>query len=413
MNEKRNFIGFIWHAFWLALAETFAEKNTVLPGLILLGGGTQSDVGILTSIMIGVPLISQLLFASYLTNKSKKKSFLLFGIYLRVIAFIGVALSIYYFEYFAETTFVLVIFIWMTLFSVSGAFANVSYTDIVGKSFDAAMRKKFFVFRQFIIGIGIFVSAVIVKQILSSIKYPDNYQVAFFTAGGLLFIAAFGFILLKEKPSQISQRYKNIVDVIKAIPGEIKKSDNLKNFIISTNLIGITFVLIPFYVGFVQDKLEITEDVIGTFLVIQIVGMIISNLFWHQLVKKFSFKGMLRVTIIINAILPIIALLLAAMNNISSFYVLFFINGAAISAQKIAYEGVLVEISNESNRPLYTGIFGTLNLATMIVPLLIGTLIVSTGYTILFAVLPVITLSALYFINKMVCPIDLEKEEIV
>lgn len=194
-----------------------------------------------------------------------------------------------------------------------------------------------------------------------------------------MFIAAFGFVLLNEKPSQISQRYKNIKEVIKAIPGEIKKSNNLKNFIISTNLIGITFVLIPFYVGFVKDKLEITEEVIGTFLVIQIVGMIVSNIFWHQLVKRFSFKGMLRVTIIINAILPIAALLLAAMNNISSFYVLFFINGSAISAQKIAYEGVLVEISNESNRPLYTGIFGTLNLATMIVPLLIGAFLVQLG----------------------------------
>jgi len=94
MNTNRNFIGFIWHAFWLALAETFAEKNVVLPALILFTGGTQTQVGILTSLMIGLPLFTQLLFAGYLTSKSRKKNFLLGGIYLRVFAFLGVGMSI-------------------------------------------------------------------------------------------------------------------------------------------------------------------------------------------------------------------------------------------------------------------------------------------------------------------------------
>lgn len=131
--NKRNFAGFIWHAFWLALAETFAEKNTVLPGLIILVGGSQTEVGILTSIMIGVPLFSQIVFASYLTNKPLKKNFLLGGIYLRVFAFAGVGLSIFYFNSFSTLTFIYILFFWMTLFALSGAFAGISYTDIVGK----------------------------------------------------------------------------------------------------------------------------------------------------------------------------------------------------------------------------------------------------------------------------------------
>lgn len=410
MKKDRNFIGFIWHAFWLALAETFAEKNTVLPGLILLAGGTQFDVGILTSIVIGVPLISQLVFASYLTNKPLKKNFLLFGIYLRVTAFIGVALSIYFFEYFAETTFIIVIFVWMSLFSLSGAFAGVSYTDIVGKSFNSDKRKKFFVFRQFITGIGILISAIIVKEILSSINYPHNYQIAFFTAGALLFVASIGFIVLKEKPSKISQKYNSFLDVIKTIPHEIKNSSNLKNFVITTNLIGFTYVLIPFYIGYVKSMYVLSEEIIGSFLLFQITGLIVSNFIWHKLVKVFSFKGMLKTAILVNAILPLLALGLNLFNNMATFYLLFFINGFAISAHKISLEGVMVEISNESNRPLYTGIFGTFNLVSMLIPLLIGVILVNVGYSFLFIVLPLITITAIHFTNKMVCPVDLEKQ---
>ena len=82
MMFDKNSLVFVWHAFWLSLAETFTDKNSVLPGLILLAGGTQTDIGTLTAIMIGVPLISQIVFASLLLKKSYKKKYLLTGIYL-------------------------------------------------------------------------------------------------------------------------------------------------------------------------------------------------------------------------------------------------------------------------------------------------------------------------------------------
>jgi len=294
MIKNRNFFGFSWHAFWLALAETFAEKNTVLPGLILLAGGTQNDVGILTSIMIGVPLFGQLLFAGYLTAKERKKKFLLLGIYLRVFAYAGVGFSIFFFNHFSTSAFILMIFFWMLLFAASGAFAGVSYTDIIGKSFDTDGRKKFFVFRQFLSGAGILISALIVNRILTNINYPDNYQIAFFTAGGLLLTASIGFLLLKEKPSEINKNFGNLFDILRKIPSEIKANANLKYFVLSSNLIGFTFVLIPFYIGYIKNGYTLNEGEIGTFLMLQISGMILSNLLWHKLVKRFSFKGMLR-----------------------------------------------------------------------------------------------------------------------
>ena len=148
---------------------------------------------------------------------------------------------------------------------------------------------------------------------------------------------------------------------------------------------------------------------IGNFLIVQITGMILSNFVWHKAVKKLSFKGMLRISATMLSIVPIAALILALFNNVYFFYILFLLTGSAISAQKIAQEGVLVEISNEINRPLYIGIFGTLNFSSAIFPILLGLIIHSTGYKIVFPALSVITLSALYFINKMICPVDLEK----
>jgi len=408
-NEKRNFIAFNWHAFWLAIAQTFADKNTVLPGLILLSGGTQFELGLLTSIMIGIPMVSQLLFASYLTQKPKKKYFLLLGIYLRVFSFLGVALTLYAVESTNPLFIIYAVFGWMFIFSVSGAFAGVSYTDILGKSISPNTRKRFFVTRQFLNSIGILISAFIVRGILKEIEYPNNYIYMFTAASGLLFIAAMGFLSLKERPSEISNVPKKFTKVLKSIPSIIKSDSNLRNLVISVNLLSVSFTLIPFYISLVKSQSELNKEVIGNFLLYQIIGMILSNFIWIRYTKDKGFKGMFKMTAILYGALPILALLFVSFLPMKYFGIVFFIIGASMSAYKISSESILIEISNENNRPLYSGIYGTLNLTMALFPLIIGLLIANVGFSFVFLISSLLTFSALIYLKKMVCPVDTKK----
>ena len=80
--------------------------------------------------------------------------------------------------------------------------------------------------------------------------------------------------------------------------------------------------------------------------------------------------------------------------------------GASISAYKISGESILIEISNENNRPLYTGIYGTFNLIMALFPLIIGLLLAGLGFRLIFIFSSLLTISALFFLKKMECPID-------
>jgi MFS family permease len=80
--------------------------------------------------------------------------------------------------------------------------------------------------------------------------------------------------------------------------------------------------------------------------------MIFSNILWGKIVKIISFKGMLRIAVLLLFFLSITALVLVQFNNVDYFYILFILIGFSISAHKIAVEGVIIEISNEINRPL-------------------------------------------------------------
>lgn len=403
LNEKRNFLAFAWHSLWLAFAQTFADRNTVLPGLILLVGGTKFQLGILTTILIGVPVFSQLLFAAFLSKKPKKKNYLLAGIYLRVLALGGVALTLSYFKAMSPSTVILMVYLWMIIFTLSGAFAGVSYTDMLGKSIKGELRKKFFVVRQLLSSTGILISALVVRQVLKLYQYPKNYEVAFLLAFGLLIIASFGFIAVKESSTEVINPQLTFFKLLHSIPSVLRKDKNLKYFIIISNLAGFSLTIIPFYIALAKDQFHLNEKLVGNFLLFQIIGMILSNFLWNYIVKKYSFKGVLKSAIILEGMLPIIAIALAYFSTLEYFVILFFISGSALSAHKISFGGMLIEISKDENRALYAGVFGALSLTITIFPLLIGLLINWVSYIPIFIVISIIISSSFFLTKRIEC----------
>ena len=115
---------------------------------------------------------------------------------------------------------------------------------------------------------------------------------------------------------------------------------------------------------------------------------------------------MFKMAITLYGALPILALLFVLFLPINYFGIVFLIIGAAISAYKISGESILIEISNEQNRPLYSGIYGTLNLTVVLFPLMIGILITNFGFPSVFFISSLLTFTALIFIKRLESPID-------
>ena len=76
-DAKVNFLSFLWHALFLALAKNFMDVNTIIPAMLINAGGTTTDLGILTAIMIGGASFMQIAFAGFLFKKIMKKRYLL------------------------------------------------------------------------------------------------------------------------------------------------------------------------------------------------------------------------------------------------------------------------------------------------------------------------------------------------
>ena len=387
------------HAVFLALAKNFMDVDTIIPAMMIDSGGTSLHVGFLTAIMVGGTKFAQLFFASFINNKKYKKGYLLLGINLRIFSLAGLAVLFFNSETLSSGIIIGTIFILMSIFSLSGAFANISYTDILGKSVWHEARKSFFSIKQVVSSIGVFISAFLAGKVLVSNDYPDNYAFLFLIAAFALGIASIGFWNVKEMGASrfIISGIKNYFRVIRE---EIRTNKKFANYLMLVNTQGIVLALMPFLILFAKENFSAGNEAVRTFLIFKVTGGVIIGSFLFYYARRLRYQNLLYLTSFLAFLVPVYVLIIPTFNI---YFLSFLGTGFAYTLHKVAIEGVLLEVSNSKNRALYTGLSGAGSILPAVFPLLGGWLIDQFGFPLFFGLFMGIMLSSVYFIYKLNC----------
>ena len=397
--SKRNFYSLLWHAGFLALAQVFMDVDTIIPAMVVDAGGSAVQIGILTAIMLGGSSFTQLVYAPFISNYHFKKKFLLLGINSRIFSLLGLGLILSFSSRIDESNIIWLIFILITVFSLGGAFSNISFTDILGKSVIQSSRKSFFSIRQVVTGIILFFSALLANKVLTSSEYPANYGYMFFIAFGALFIASLGFWNIKEvTPSRMA--IKNPEHFFQLIKTELKQNQKLKYFLGFINTMGISIALLPFVMLYAKEFYHTESSDTGLFLLYKIIGSVSAGFILFFLAGRYKYRYLMYGSAAFAFSLPLFILF---SSEIPSFIIIFLIGGAILTAYSISMNGVLLEVSGTKNRTLYTGIAGVGNILPALFPLLGGWIIKQLGFQSFFILFMVIILSSLFFIYKINC----------
>ena len=397
-NSKHNYQAFLWHAAFAAIASSFMDVDTIIPSMLINAGGTSIHVGILTEILIGGTRLTQLFFAPFINSKHTKKGLLVTGIFLRVMALTGMALSFFYYVTISNFILISLIFILMTSFSLGGAFATVSYTDILGKSILDDLRKSFFSMRQIISSGGTLLSAWLAGYVLKHVDYPANYFAVFLIAALGLFIASIGFWRLKET---IIDPLPNQIGFWKSITNELKTNKRLPYFLLLTNTLGLNYAILPFILLLGKSKSGMSNEFVSNLLLTKMSGLILAGIFVFFFSKKIKYDTILKISFGLALIFPSVAW--AFQDKIEIYYLTFFLGGLYGSLFLVSSSGILLEISNSTNRAIYAGLSGAGNLLPTLIPLLSGLIIAGMGFNAFFVLTSVITLSSAFFIYKLNC----------
>lgn len=397
---SKNYRYFLWHAFFLAIAIVFTEINTVIPSLILKAGGNEILLGFLTSILVGFPFITKFFFAFFLHSRERKKPYLLMGINIRVISLFLVGFITGNANNIDERLLIVMIFVLMGFFSVGGAFAGISYVDLLGKTVAPAKRRFTMSIKQFLDAIATLLFGFAARFVLGYFKYPENYSLMFFIAAGALLIASGGFWMIKEQKLPLKTEKLKIRDMFHVIKDLSKKDKNLFYYILFLNLSAFSQTTIPFYLAFAKSGFGLSGAEIGNYMILQVIGMIVATPLWYLVSKRGGFKRVIRNCLILAATTPIYALI-ASNFGLTFYSMTFLFTGFSLSARKIAVEGLLIEISEDHNRALYSGISGAFSVVSAVFPILSGIFISILGYNIIFVIVALLILTGLIPLSKI------------
>jgi MFS family permease len=397
--SNRNFWSFLWHAGFLALAKNFMDVDTIIPAMIVEAGGGAMHIGIMTAIMLGGASFTQLFFAPYLSNQSYKKKFLLAGINTRIFALFGLGGLLFMLKG-EQVGYVLwLAFLFITLFSLAGAFANVGYYDILGKSVNPKKRKTFFSSNQIISGVIVLGAAFLVKAVLVWKNFPVNYAFMFFIGGALLLVASGGFWNIRETvPSTMKiSGVKNFLSILKH---ELKSNKKLAYFLGFINTQGIAISFLPFVILYAKETFQTQSSDTGNFLLFKVLGIVFVSFLVLLGAKKLKYNVLLYSNVVLSLLLGALAWRISGIDGLKYIFVM---GGLVYSLYTMSMNGLLLEISGNENRALYTGFAGAGNILPALFPLLGGTLIQFFGFRAFFALFMVIIASASFFIFKIDC----------
>ena len=381
-DKKSDHIRNILHGFFLTIGTTIAEPHTILPLIITHFGGGSILIGFFSSLLRGGAILVQLYAAFHAQSYPKMLPYFRKVLITRFFAwlFIGVVFLI---VGDSNPTFTLwSMGIGLFIFSFSAGFGAIYFKEIVAKIFTHKFRGKTMSTRQFFSGLGAIISGTVAGYILQTYDAPFSFGILFVFSA---FIMGFGYISIgtvaepiKKKIAQKEKSFKLFLqNAYKTL-----QSDKQLKIQVTTFLLAYSYLFaLPFIIVDAKTKISLDGTAIGMIITAQMVGAMLSNLIWG----KLSFAGKNKLIANITISMTILAMFLAFVANSLYFYMLiFFIVGASMDGNRISSGNLLLIISPEEKRPVYSALQMNIVSLGMFFSIIGGVILSLTNYNILY-----------------------------
>jgi hypothetical protein len=294
---------------------------------------------------------------------------------------------------------VLTFFIAFSLFPFFDGFTVVPWLEFVVKSIPQRQRGSFFGLSQGLGAIGMITGGYLVTQILneSALAFPQNYGMLVLIQFLLMMVGLFFLIFLQEKPDKLIEMRDSLLDRLKAIPKIIQNNAIVQKLIFIQVLYSCYSISTPFYSLFAITRLDAPDELVGYFLMYQMIGRLVASYPWARLGNAGQNKLILQS----SGIMILGSLLLALILGIffsdipltaPLLFSMFFLYGAGVSGIFLGFNTYVMELADQNTRPMLLGTMNALNIVTSILPVLGGIIIESLPYELLFltSIIPII-----------------------
>jgi hypothetical protein len=300
-------------------------------------------------------------------------------------------------------------FLCLILFALAGGFGSVPTTALMRTS----IRRETwdgFAHRRALWSSGLSVlAALVVARLLGSggLAFPGNYGRLFLTAAVCL-IAVAAFTAAMREPWVAAPSHAVPAVTPRALRQPLY-DDRYRRFLLFRVLLSATAAVDPFLFLYAVTRLGAPVTAIGGYVIASVLGWVIAAPAWRWIAFRAGPRAVLQGAAVVRLLAPAVALVLPQVgaagpmrerfevSTLTTIYgAAFFAIGAALAAQSRGNFDYLAAIAP---RPLFPTSLVLTNAVLAVVafaPVLGGALIQRSGYEILFGVVAVIGLAAVF-----------------
>lgn len=417
--RKRNFILGVLNGAIFRFGWSFVDHNTVLPVFVSLLTSSKIIIGSVTTMRTFGWFMPQLFVASFTEHWERRKPVYILGATLRASSLFLLFLIIYLWGRNMSSLLLPSFLILYGISCMGGGLTGLPFLDIIGKVITPRRRGKFFSLRLFLGGVLSVGGGLIVRYVLAHprhFSFPDNYALLFLFALLAASTAMLLFTFVREPTeSPVTKKRSNLFIYLKNIGTLLQKNRNYNRFFWGIIFLNCGIIALPFYVIYGRAVLHFTQGMIGVFISAQMIGAMISALFWGFLSDRHGNKIVIQLSGFIGASVPLLVMLtvpISTMEWLKSFpqvpeiiySVIFVLIGMNLNGLFIGQTNLLLEIAPRGKRATYIGVTNTAIGLTTLLPLLGGYIIQRTSYTVTFSLSLVLMFIGIFFTFFIVEP---------
>ncbi len=401
-HYRRNFAALFGDYVGFALAMTFVGSTTVLPALV--GRLTESEVavGMVSTVSSGAWLLPQLIFANLLTNKRRKKPYIMLGgaIGRPLYLIYGIAFAVGLYLY--PSLALAVLFLVQIVLFASDSLVSVAWFDMLGKAIPEARRGRMIGGAQLVSGVLAIGAGGLIAALLGANgpSFPYNYSILLILASVCLLFSLGSLSLVVEPDEAVEETRPAWRDYLPRLRNTLRHDRAFVRLIVVRLLAGFDGLALGFYVLFATRELGLPPAAVGLFTSAQTAGRIIASVGMGAVAERAGSHRVIQISTGIGMTAPLVSLALlladaqATPVTAAVFAWVFVTIGITISSAMLGHYNYVLELAPAGQRPTYIGLFNTISGVLILLPAFGGWLLSATSYGVLFALTAVVLVVA-------------------
>jgi MFS family permease len=365
-----------------SLAAVCFDASVVLPVFVAHFTTSPLLIGAPAALRLGGLYLPQLPAALSIRRFQHIKGFLMWQVVVGRLALLACIPAALLAGGLAPEAVLAIVLIALAIFAFTEGAATLAWLDLVGDVVHSRLRGRYFGIVQLLGGLGAVGAGFAVRSLLTDAVSPPDF-VPMFAWGLFAFFLSAGCIALVHEPRGAVRPVGDEPTLTHV--ATLLRGGHLVRLGVAQILAGSLQLALPFYVLFGRDRIGLSTDWLGSFIVAQTAGASIAALVWARLAERYGARLVVGLSAALLVVIPLVAVLSERLESGALLMLVFGLGGAANGGSRSAFWQYTLDLVPARDRRVFMGLANTANAPSLLMPMIGGLLLEWGGYNWLLA----------------------------